>query len=107
MDIERTFIMEIPRRIIEMKENIDIEYQGTTVKPSYGGKRIEIEYIMKHTKYGKFNEYCVTCELLGLQIAEPYLSICGVEFIGDIENLNDETLTREAASDLFELKANL
>jgi hypothetical protein len=53
------------------------------------------------------NEYRVTCELLGLQTAEPYLSVYNVEFIGYIENSNDETLTREAASDLFENFANL
>ena len=90
-----------------MSEKIDIEYQETTVKPSYGGKRIEIEYVMKHSKYGRLNEYRVTCELLGLQTAEPYLSVYNVEFIGYIENSNDETLTREAASDLFENFANL
>ena len=90
-----------------MNEKIDIEYQGTTVKPSYGGKRIEVEYIMTHSKYGRLNKYRVTCELLGLQTAEPHLSVYNVEFIGDIENSNDETLTREAASDLFEFRVDL
>jgi hypothetical protein len=57
-----------------MNETFEFEYQETTVRPVFGGKKIEAVYVMTHT-----------------------------EFIGDMETeSNDETLTEEAAAELFE-----
>ena len=84
-------------------ETVSIEYQETKVTPTFGGKRIEVIYVMKHEKYHRKNEYRVTCELIGLQSADPHFNVYAAEFIGDLEkDSNDETLTESAAAELFE-----
>lgn len=84
-------------------ESIEIKYQGTEVRPTYGGQAIEVKYIMTHVKYGRANKYLVTCRLVGLETADPHLLTNDAEFIGNlVTESNDETLTRDAAESLFE-----
>ena len=86
-----------------MMETVNIEYQETNVVKVFGGKRIEVVYVMKHEINHRKNEYRITCELIGLQGADPHFSVYEAEFIGDMEkDSNDETLTKMAAMELFE-----
>lgn len=81
----------------------EITYQETTVRPVFGGKKIEVIYVMTHKKNGFTNEYRVTCEIEGIQSHDLRLSPSSAEFIGDMENdSNEETLTESAALELFE-----
>ena len=84
-----------------MSEQIEFEYMETTVKPVFGGKRIEAVYVMTHTKHNRVNKYRVTCRVDGIQARDPHLYPESAEFIGERES-NDETLTEEAAMELFE-----
>lgn len=84
-------------------EKVSIEYQETKEVSVFGGKRIEVIYVMTHEKFGRKNKYRVTCELCGLPVANPTLNVYAAEFIGDFEkDSNDETLIESAAADLFE-----
>lgn len=86
-----------------MNEKVEFEYQETTVKPVFGGKRIEVVYVMTHTKNGRKNQYRVTTEIRGIQSRDLHLNIDSAEFLGDMErDSNDETLTENGAMDLFE-----
>ena len=86
-----------------MNENLEYEYMKTNVRPSFGGKTIEAVYVMTHTKNGRVNQYRVTCEIRGLRTCEPHMWADSAEFIGDMEkDSNDETLTEEAAKELFD-----
>lgn len=86
-----------------MNETFEFEYQETTVRPVFGGKKIEAVYVMTHTKYGRINKYRVTAEIGGIQSRDPHFQTISAEFIGDLEkDSNDETLTEEAAAELFE-----
>lgn len=89
-----------------MNETFDFEYQETTVRQVFGGKKIEAVYVMTHTKYGRINKYRVTAEIGGIQSRDPHFQTISAEFIGDLEkDSNDETLTEEAATELFEENA--
>lgn len=80
---------------------INIEYQETTVRPVFGGKKIEAVYEMTHTKNGITNKYAITCEIIGIQSRDVRLSADSAKFIGDENATNEETLTEEGALDLF------
>ncbi len=89
-----------------MNERIEIQYQETNVRPSFGGRHIEAVYVMKHVKDGRVNSYRVTCEIEGIQSHDLELRPTSAEFIGDLEIVsNDETLTEDAAMELFEENA--
>jgi hypothetical protein len=84
-------------------EELTITVDKKTCKPTFGGTQLEVEYIMKHVKYGRVNLYRVTCDIVGLESADPHLFTQEAEFIGDLEkDSNDETLTNQAVMDLFE-----
>jgi len=86
-----------------MNENIEFQYQETIVRSTFGGKKIEAVYVMTHTKNEKVNNYKVTCEIMGIQSRDLHLSADSAEFVGDMErDSNDETLTEQAAIDLFD-----
>jgi len=86
-----------------MSEKLEFEYMETNVKPSFGGKRIEVVYVMNHEKDGRINKYRVTAEISGIQVRDLHFQSIYAEFIGNIEtDSNDETLTNEAAAYLFE-----
>ena len=80
--------------------NIEFEYMETNVRPAFGGKHIEAVYVMTHEKHGQINKYRVTAEIGGIQSRDPHLTSINAEWIG--EESNDETLTAEAAAQLFE-----
>jgi hypothetical protein len=83
--------------------NISYEYMETKVRPSYGGKTIEAVYTMTHVKNSRTNKYRITATIGGIQSRDPYFQSVAAEFIGDMEtDSNDETLTSEAAAELFE-----
>jgi hypothetical protein len=81
---------------------IEFQYIGTEVRPVYGGKRIEAKYTLTHTKNGRVNKYSITAEIRGIESRDLHFGTVEAEWIGDIEESNDETLTAESAADLFE-----
>jgi hypothetical protein len=85
-------------------ESVQIEYQSKSIKPMWGGSKIEVVYSMKHIKYGRVNSYKITCEVNGLEFpSDSELRPVDSEFIGNLEtDSNDETLTVQGALDLFE-----
>lgn len=86
-----------------MNETFEFEYQETTVRPVFGGKKIEAVYVMTHAKYGRINKYRITAEIGGIQSRDPHFQTISAEFLGNMEtDSNDETLTEEAAAELFE-----
>lgn len=85
-----------------MNETVKIEYQSTNVRPVFGGKKIEVTYVMTHHINGRTNQYEVVCTVEGLQDHDPELMTESAKYIGDPDRTNDETLTGEAAQELFE-----
>ena len=84
-------------------ETVTFEYQETNVRPVFGGKKIEAVYVMTHLKNSRKNQYRVVCEVAGIQNRNVELYCNEAKFIGDLETQsNDETLTEEAAKDLFD-----
>jgi len=85
----------------EENEKVEIDYEGKRLVPVFGEMALEVDYTMTHTKYGQINKYKVVCRLSGLQWCNPSLDPKTAERIGDPEQTNDETLTEEAALELF------
>ena len=81
-----------------------IELLERKSRPTYGGMKLEVTYAMTVTKNQHIkNTYRVTCEIRGLDTADPHLSVESAEWIGDMETeSNEETLTEQGAMDLFE-----
>jgi len=85
------------------EESVSIEYVAKRIKNVFGGSNVEVEYIMKHAKYGRVNRYKVTCRIDGIESRDPHLTVTDTEFLGNMETeSNDETLTPEAVGYLFE-----
>lgn len=94
-----------------MSEKVIIKHEETVIRPVFGGTKIEPIYHMKHFKNGAANVYKVVCEITGIQDASITLRpqfaewIAGARGETDMENgTNPETLTAEAALELFESK---
>jgi len=86
-----------------MKFEITFEHEQTTVKNVFGGKRVEVAYLMKHVKNGLTNRYRVLCDIGGIEARDPHLHVTSAEWLGDMETeSNDETLTEQGAINLFE-----
>ena len=90
-----------------MEDKLEINYVTKRIVPTFGGSRIEVEYQMNHVKYGRENSYKVVCEIAGLQSLDPHISVYSCEFIGTAEDTNDETLTEDGATYLFEEKVGI
>ena len=83
--------------------DITAKYQETNIHSIFGGKRIEVVYLMEHSVDGRLNQYLVTCRLDGLKYRDPHLTPIDAEFLGDMALQSyDETLTAEGAMNLFE-----
>jgi len=85
-----------------MTETVEIRYLGKQEKQVFGGTDFEVDYIMTHKKYGRKNEYRVTCTICGIDCHDPHLHVDDVGILGDPQDTNDETLTSDAAGYLFE-----
>lgn len=79
-----------------------VVYVSKKIVPVFGGSKVLVEYNMEHTKYNRVNAYKVECEILGLETCDPHMRVYDVEYIGDAESTNDETLTKDGATVLFE-----
>jgi hypothetical protein len=87
----------------KLNETVTTEYLGKKLVPAFGQQRLEVDYMMTHTKYHRVNKYLVTCEVAGLMVCDPELLVLSATWQGDMErDSNDETLTEEAAIQLFE-----
>jgi len=86
-----------------MKDNVKIEYNNKRLVPGLGQVRIEVVYTMTHTKHNRINKYRVTCDICGIESHDPHLHVNDVEFIGESNNTNDETLTPEAVRSYLSL----
>lgn len=82
-------------------ETVVIEYLSKKIRPTLGGSEVEVEYMMTHKKYGRTNSYKVTCTISGIETCDVHLHSHSAEFMGG-ENTNDETLTEDAAMQLFD-----
>lgn len=90
-----------------MNEDVEFELECLNVMPAYGSRKLQVVYIMKHTKYGRVNRYRVWCRIAGIdaRTPSPYFDIEDAEWLGDMEkDSNDETLTPMAACRLAESK---
>lgn len=73
-------------------------------EPGFGEIKLMVEYYFTTKPDNQYykNTYLIKCEIGGLEIADPCLNVRSAEFSGDIEkDSNPETLTEEAAIDLF------
>lgn len=86
-----------------MSENVNIEYESKKCASVFGGSQVEVIYLMSHTKFGRKNQYRVTCRIDGIESLDPHLNVDSIEWLGDMETeSNDETLTSDGAKYLFE-----
>jgi len=90
-----------------MEDKLEINYVTKRIVPTFGGSRIEVEYQMTHVRYGRVNNYKVICEIAGLESLDPHMMVYSCEFVGDYTKTNDETLTEEGATYLFEEKVGI
>ncbi|MFZ2992415.1 MAG: hypothetical protein WA061_01755 [Microgenomates group bacterium] len=84
-------------------EKIEIEFNGIHRRSIYGGFVYEAFYTMSHRNNGKTNQYDIACEIVGLEEGRPSFYPTSASFVGDFEKYgNEETLTNDAAIELFE-----
>ena len=104
--IQYAYLFELVEGQKMDEEIISVKYMSKRLVPGLGQVRIEVVYVMTHTKHGRVNKYRVTCDICGIEVHDPHLHVNEAEYIGDPESTNDETLTSEAAGYLFEDNAN-
>ena len=84
-------------------ETVKITYMNKRIKPSFGSMNFEVDYLLHHVKYGRVNDYLITCRIEGIECHDLELIAQSAEWQGNMEtDSNDETLTDNAAMQLFE-----
>lgn len=79
-------------------KKLRLEHVQTTLRPTYGGQVLEVEYELTTTQNNIQNVYTLTAEVRGIATAEPYMNLLTCE----PQTNNEETLTFDAINDLLD-----
>lgn len=77
----------------------ELIYSCKRIRPTFGGQTIEVVYILNTNTNGVQNSYEITAEIAGIEAHDLRLRGTDAKLP---DQTNEETLTREAALELFE-----